>query len=120
MDFCDKLVYIMGELQLTSAGLARKIPVDPALVSRWRTGRRIPKDGDTITRITTAVLESARTEQEKALLQTLISNYEEEGLSTAEKISRWFFDGSGIQTPPVMRPSQPAGVCLRRPVPAGQ
>ncbi|MDR1130809.1 MAG: hypothetical protein LBL15_00125 [Oscillospiraceae bacterium] len=114
MEFCDKLVYVMTELNIRSAELARKIPVDPALVSRWRAGRRVPKDDDTISRIAGFVTQTARTDKERLFLNGLISDYEAEDLSTAGKIARWFFDGRNIQLPSAILQPQPAGICFPR------
>ena len=112
MEFCEKLVYIMEELNIKSAELARKVPVDPALVSRWRTGARVPRDDDTISSIAVFVADSARTDREKSLIDSLVSGYEDEGLNAAEKIALWFFDGRSIQAAPAAPQSQPAGLCF--------
>jgi len=102
----------MTQLNIRSAELARSIPVDPALVSRWRTGRRVPKDEDTVGGVASFLNESAKTEREKAKLGDLLADYEEKRLNTAEKIALWLFDGRGLPVPSTEWQPQPAGVCF--------
>ena len=112
MEFCEKLVFVMSEFNIKSAELARRVPVDPALVSRWRTGNRVPRDEATISCIAGFLTDSAKTDKEISLLNRLTADYEGQSLDLAEKIALWFFDGRGLQAQPLAPQLQPAGACF--------
>lgn len=111
MKFKDKLTYIMNELNIISAELARKVFVDPAQVCRWRSGKRIPKDEATIAAISACFLSATKTKYQRELLNSLLSEYDMPDLTLDEKLAIWLFDESPVTSKDNAGGPSNAGTC---------
>jgi len=66
MDFGKKLSLLMSVLSVSNGALAKALSVDPSLISRWRSGSRIPaKDSGYIEMIASYLVEHAKMEHQK-------------------------------------------------------
>lgn len=60
MEFKDKITRMMQILKITNSQLAQRLDVDMSLVSRWRTGNRLPSQrGDHMEQIADFLMEAA-------------------------------------------------------------
>ena len=67
MDFGNYLNYFMWAFNLKNKDVARGLYVDPSLISKWRTGRRIPKP-DVIYQIAEVLVALCETENTRIKL----------------------------------------------------
>ena len=72
MEFGNNLNYFMWAFNLKNGDLAKALFVDPSLVSKWRTGRRVPKD-DSIYQIAEALVSLCETEPMRQKLCYLLN-----------------------------------------------
>lgn len=112
MEFHDKLKKAMTALGMRSSDLSRRLPADPATVSRWRSGQRsFSREEADIARLAECFVSFARSEKQQAWLKRALDGYKDMGLDTAGKLALWFFDGkAGCDELPL--PQQAAGVCF--------
>ncbi|MDL2220553.1 helix-turn-helix domain-containing protein [Eubacteriales bacterium OttesenSCG-928-N14] len=93
MDFAEKMSGLMVIAGLTNSKLARRLRVDPSLISRWRNGSRSPvSNSDTMVAISSSIAANITTGYHRSLLSGLMGNEAVEQMGQeqiAEAIFRW-------------------------------
>lgn len=98
--FSDRFDRIMRHLGLSNIQLARKVNLDSSLISRWRTGARLPKK-DNPSLVATAVYlwqlltqkSSARKDPKRGALLSEIDRHNTEALTGTEPLLHYLTDG---------------------------
>ncbi|HOJ87356.1 MAG TPA: hypothetical protein PLD34_00010 [Pseudothermotoga sp.] len=97
MDFGKKLGLLMNVLGITNNTLAKMLSVDPSLVSRWRSGSRIPaRDSQYIEMIASCLVDRAKMEHQKLAICEITGCVPEtlEKAKLEELVKRWLSDGT--------------------------
>ncbi len=95
MDFGKKLSLLMSVLSVSNSALAKALSVDPSLISRWRSGSRIPaKDSGYIEMIASYLVEHAKMEHQKLAICEITGCVPEalEKEELKELVKRWLLD----------------------------
>jgi len=101
MTFSDKLSILMKVQNTTNSRLAKAIAVDASLISRWRSGSRVPaNDSPHIPSIAVYFSEQAKMDYQKAALyEVMKAPYNARNMegSLAEMLMRWLSDSQAHQ-----------------------
>ncbi|MFA5514388.1 MAG: hypothetical protein WDA17_05695 [Sphaerochaetaceae bacterium] len=90
MDFSEKINLLIKLTSSTNSKLAKEISVDPSLISRWRTGDRVPKaNSHYISKLSSFFSSKAQTEYQKRTLLELISYPKAELNNSNEEIASY-------------------------------
>lgn len=95
MSFTERFNLLMDAMGTTNIRLARGLSIDPSLVSRWRTGTRLPSvRGGQIKALAEYFVSNCRTEAQKEMILDLIKNpYTDVGNKefSAARVAFWLF-----------------------------
>lgn len=92
MDFARRLSLLMNLIGISNRTLAKVLSLDPSLISRWRTGTRVPsKDSEHLDRLAFHIAQCAKQDFQKKTICDLIGVKKEEISETelAQLIKNW-------------------------------
>ncbi len=96
MSFSERFDLLMDTMGTTNIRLAKGMSIDPSLVSRWRTGQRLPSvKGGHIKELAAYFIACCKTDAQRQLLLDLIkSPYTDSGNNefTAARLAVWLMD----------------------------
>lgn len=92
MDFARRLSLLMNLLEISNKTLAKVLSIDPSLISRWRTGTRVPsKDSEHLDGLAFYIAQRARLDFQKRTICDLMGIKKEEISETelAQLVKNW-------------------------------
>ncbi len=110
MQFYEKLIFLLNLTQTTNRMLAQELQVDPSLISRFRTGRRLPRNREHIKSMSSYFARRCTTEYQRQALSQMLGIRQAFTMKKKSRYQKFFIIGSAgtlMRSAVLCKPSNP-------------